>query len=138
MKISLQKRDCVVLLLLLGSMVFASTHMSDFHARRESNAVILEWTTENESNLSKFDIERSTDRFHWIKIGETAAAGESSSRQNYSYKDNTIFKTAINNFYYRLILVNKDGQAVIYDVIVSASGSSGIQHTWGSIKAMFR
>jgi hypothetical protein len=118
--------------------LLASTRISDFQARRENNAVVLEWTTESESNLARFEIERSTDRLRWLKIGETAASGESSGQLRYQYRDNTIFKAAVNNFYYRILMVDKGGQSVTYDVIVSVSGTSGIRHTWGSLKAMFR
>jgi len=132
------KSFCAVFLLLFAAGLVAGARISDFHAKRDNNSVILEWTTESESNLSKFDIERSTDRIRWLKIAETPASNEPETRQNYSYRDNTIFKASVNNFYYRLILVDKNGQFSPYDVIVSVSGNSGIRHTWGSIKAMFR
>jgi len=116
----------------------ASTIISDFHAKREGNTVVLGWTTESETRLARFDLERSTDRLRWFKIGEKAAMGESATRQQYTFRDNTIFKAAVNNFYYRLVLVDKNGQSAPFDVITSVSGTSGIRHTWGSIKAMFR
>ena len=129
----------VVLLGLTTSLlVEASTRISAFYAKREKNAVILEWTTEEEANLAKFEIHRSTDQMRWFKIGETRAAGESSQKNVYSYTDNSIFKAAVNTLYYRLVLVEKNGASVSWDVIASVEGQSGIRHTWGSIKAMFR
>jgi hypothetical protein len=118
--------------------LLASVRITDFQANRENNVVVLQWTTESETNLARFDVERSTDRIRWLKIGETTASGGSAGPQRYQYRDNTIFKAAANNFYYRILLVDKAGQAVPYDVIVSVSGTSGIRHTWGSLKAMFR
>jgi hypothetical protein len=129
----------VVLLGLAASMlVEASTRISTFYAKREKNTVILEWATEEESNLAKFEIHRSTDQMRWYKIGETRAAGESSQKNIYSYTDNSIFKAAVNTLYYRLVLVEKNGASASWDVIASVEGQSGIRHTWGSIKAMFR
>jgi hypothetical protein len=122
----------------LSAIAFASTRISEFYARRERNAVILEWTTEEESNLSKFEIERSTDRLRWFKIGEASAVGESVRHNSYSYKDYSIFKGSLSNIYYRLVLIDKAGNPQTFDVIASVEGNSGIRHTWGSIKAMFR
>lgn len=138
MRHRLIKSSLFILLVVLGSILWSSARITSFNARRDDNSVILDWATDSESNLSKFDIERSSDQIRWLKIGETRAAGESGSRQNYSYRDNTIFKASTNNFYYRLVLIDQAGQASPYDVIVSISGSSGIRHTWGSVKAMFR
>jgi hypothetical protein len=116
----------------------ASARLSEFYAKREKNAVVLEWTTEEESNLARFEIHRSTDQIRWHKIGETRAAGESFQKIAYSFTDNSIFKSTVNTLYYRLVLVDKSGNAQSWDVIASVEGQSGIRHTWGSIKAMFR
>jgi hypothetical protein len=116
----------------------ASTRISGFYAKREKNTVILEWTTEEESNLAKFEIHRSTDQMRWYKIGEARAVGESSQKNVYSFTDNSIFKGPANTLYYRLVLVDKTGGSASWDVIASVEGQSGIRHTWGSIKAMFR
>ena len=127
------------LLMIAASVVLeASARLSEFYAKREKNAVVLEWTTEEESNLAKFEIYRSTDQLRWHKIGETRAVGESSQRNVYSFTDNSILKSAVNTLYYRLVLVDKTGDSQAWDVIASIEGQSGIRHTWGSIKAMFR
>jgi hypothetical protein len=118
--------------------VSAGTRISQFFATRDRNAVVLEWTTEEESNLARFEIERSTDRVRWFRIGEVRAAGESARRNTYTFRDQTIFKTAANSLSYRLVLVDMQGNSLPYDVIASVEGQSGIRHTWGSIKAMFR
>lgn len=123
---------------LLISLLYSSVRISEFNARRERNYILLEWTTEFESNLSKFEIERSTDRIHWIKIGEVSAVGESNQRHFYIFKDQTLLKGNLASLSYRLNLVYKNGTSEPYDVIVSVEGISGIRQTWGSIKAMFR
>ena len=116
----------------------ASARISEFYAKREKNTVILEWTTDEESNLAKFEIHRSTDQMRWYKIGEIRAVGESSQKNLYSFTDNSIFKGPTNTLYYRLVIIDKTGSSVAWDVIASVEGQSGIRHTWGSIKAMFR
>lgn len=126
--------------LFIPTVLESGIRIVEFHARRENNIVILEWSTEEEFSLLKFNIERSTDNKNWIWIGEKYAYGngESSTRQTYEYTDDNIFKRNLTNFYYRLIIVEKDGSTTPYNVIASARGISGIKHTWGSIKAMFR
>jgi len=130
--------SAAVLIFAVSVVLEASARISEFYAKREKNTVILEWTTEEESNLAKFEIYRSTDQLRWHKIGETRAIGESSQRNVYSFTDNSIFKGAVNTLYYRLVLVEKTGNNQSWDVIASVEGQSGIRHTWGSIKAMFR
>lgn len=139
MRSRIQIRFPVFLMILLALAAGgAATRISEFYATRDQSAVVLVWSTEEESNLARFEIERSSDRTRWIHIGKTAASGDSWQRRTYSYRDNTIFKTAVNTLYYRLILVDRSGNSQIFDVIASAEGQSGIKHTWGSIKAMFR
>ena len=130
--------SAAVLIFAVSVVLEASARISEFYAKREKNTVILEWTTEEESNLAKFEIYRSTDQLRWHKIGEIRAIGESSQRNVYSFTDNSIFKGAVNTLFYRLVLVEKTGTNQSWDVIASVEGQSGIRHTWGSIKAMFR
>lgn len=123
---------------ILSVIADAATRILEFHARRERNTVIVEWATEEESNLSKFEIERSTDGIRWFKIGEAPAVGESTRRNSYSFTDYSIYKGSVTSLYYHLVLVDKAGNSQVFDVIASVEGNSGIRHTWGSIKAMFR
>ena len=117
----------------------SETRIVEFHARREFNYAVLEWATEKEEDLQKFVIQRSTDNMNWTTIDEVKPQpGEFTSKRTYTYIDKSIFKNSISTFYYRLLIVNKNGQSTPHSVIVSISGNSGIKHTWGSIKAMFR
>jgi len=127
-------------LLCLHTLLVGATRISSFHARRQSNTVILEWTTEEEGGLVKFQIQRSTDSINWINIGEKLPLpGQSGERKSYSFTDNSIFKNMhTGTFYYRLIIIDAQGNSTPHDVIVSIAGNSGLRHTWGSIKAMFR
>jgi len=121
--------------------VLSGIRITEFHGRRESNTVVLEWTTVEESNIKKFTIERTTEinSANWISVGSIEAKGESSEQQLYSFRDSNIFKTSNQaNFYYRLGVVDSNDIITYHDVIVSISANSGIKHTWGSLKAMFR
>jgi hypothetical protein len=134
---------CLKLKIILTSLLFMSSlwaggTICEFHATRQEGTVLLEWATESEESLAKFEIFRSNDQSIWIKIGEQTASGKSSSKRYYTYIDNSIFKTFEANFYYKLVLVDQSGQRTTYPTTASVSGSSGFRHTWGSIKAMFR
>jgi len=128
-----------VFCLTIPTLIRSETRIVDFHARRQDNVAILEWATEKENGLEKFLVQRSTDQSTWTTVGDVKPEpGDSSTRRTYIYYDRSIFKNSISTFYYRLVIVNKNDQSTPYGVIVSITGSSGIKHTWGSIKAMFR
>jgi len=138
MKSSLFKLTIISLLILVSVYLYAGVQIVEFSARRINDVVVLEWATEVESGVSHFNIERSSDNIYWNYIGKKSASGNSTNKQYYSYNDNSVFKSNQNTFYYKLIVVYDDGQTESYDVIASINGNSGIRHTWGSIKAMFR
>ena len=128
------------LLLIFANILISGTIVIDFHARRANNTVEIEWATVEEANLDKFILYRSTNRENWNKLNPEikSKSGNSSTGQTYKYIDKTIFKASLSNFYYRLEIIDKNGQSTDHGVIISISGSSGIKHTWGSIKAIFR
>jgi hypothetical protein len=126
-------------ILLFTSILLADTRIVEFYARREDNKAILHWVTEQEENLQKFLIQRSTDVTNWTTLGEEKPVSESSTtRREYEFTDKSIYKNENTTFYYRLVIVDNSGRSTPYSVIVSIPGSSGIRQTWGSIKAMFR
>ena len=129
----------IILSILFTGILISNTRICEFHARRENSVVILEWATESESNLDCFNIQRSSDKVNWSKIGSVdAGLGNSSAKKYYQFEDKNTFKTNSTNFYYKLIMIDKNNNTEAYAVIASISGNSGIKHTWGSLKAMFR
>lgn len=122
---------------LFFSFAWADANIQNIQAYRLDSKIVLQWTTESETNVLRFDIQRSTDQENWQKIDHIAAAGNSNVCKYYSYEDNQVFKSCQACFYYRLAIINTDG-TVKNSIIASVSGESGIKQTWGSIKAMFR
>lgn len=61
--------------------------LTDFSGYRQSQDVMLKWTTRQESNSASFEVERSNDNTNWKQIGTVAAAGNSNSDLHYSFKD---------------------------------------------------
>ena len=77
----------------------------NFDAKRNGSVNNLSWVTSQETNASKFIVERSTDGRNFNEIGYVAAFGYSSTAKNYRFVDATPNK---GNNYYRLKLVNID------------------------------
>ncbi len=59
--------------------------------------------------------------------------------KEYSYEDKSIFKSENRTFYYRIVVIDPQKKVITSSEIKQVSPQiSGIRHTWGSIKAMFR
>jgi hypothetical protein len=79
-----------------------------------NNTTAVSWATAQESNSSRFDVENSVGNNNFIKIGEVAAAGNSSTVTNYSFTHTQ----PVNGFnYYRLKQIDNDGKFKYSDVV---------------------
>jgi hypothetical protein len=78
----------------------------DFKAEACDNKICLDWATASEKNTNFFLIEKSKDAQTWVEVTKVAAAGNSSSRIDYSAIDEN---PAEGMFYYRLTTVDLDG-----------------------------
>lgn len=125
----------IVVFAILSSFVFANSVISSFVAQDGGTKVILKWTSTAETDVDYYEIERSLDTRNFTKIGKVKAQGPS----DYTYVDNAVFKLNTTQFYYRLNIVSTGGARQIYWKTISVKPNiSGIKHTWGSLKAMFR
>ncbi|REA58067.1 hypothetical protein DSL64_22035 [Dyadobacter luteus] len=80
--------------------------LSSFRATKEGSTLAqLNWTTTEEVNSSRFDIERSADSKNWQIIGSVASNGNSTATNSYNFTDVTPL-SGIN--YYRLKMVDLD------------------------------
>lgn len=117
------------------TILFAGAVIPKFEGKDGGNKVILEWVSIVEANLAHYEIERSFDQKNFTKIDKIEARGPST----YTYIDKSVFKQNSHVFYYRLRIVDKDNSTTLFWKILSVKPSiSGIKHTWGSLKAMFR
>lgn len=135
MKAILKPFFVVFIFFLFSNTLFGGAVISRFEGKDGGNKVILLWKSIVELNLDRFEIERSLDEKQFIKIGKVTATGP----KNYEFVDKSVFKQNSRTFYYRLKLIDKDGTSTVYGKIITVKPNiSGIQHTWGSLKAMFR
>ncbi len=129
----------IFILLLTMTVVFASAVIVDFKGETSRNKISLKWSTLSEVNCKEFRIERGLDQKIFQKIGTVPGAGNSSMKRDYEYDDRSVFRTAENTFYYRIIIIDTNGSESAFSEIVGVTASvSSVRHTWGSIKAMFR
>ncbi|MCG3155433.1 MAG: hypothetical protein DKINENOH_02039 [bacterium] len=123
---------CGAAALLAGSVV------SEFRGEPERNKVTLKWTSEAEINLKGFEIERGLDDKTFERIATLDAKGSATAKTDYVYEDNTVFKSSLRVYYYRLKIIDRDGSYTYSNTINVNPTISSARATWGSIKAMFR
>jgi hypothetical protein len=132
-----KKLTTLFLLFIIAGVAFGGLTFEFFTGKTNSDGVLLEWKTGDESGIAKFDIERSAvspNSFVFIKT--LSAAGNNSY---YSYQDNSVdFKSNSSVYYYRLKCITSNGSYSYTNTITVVHTVSGIKNTWGSIKAIFR
>lgn len=87
-----------------GIVVLPVTLVS-FTAAKESRTTLLNWSTTEETNSDRFEIERSANGKNWNKIGTVASNGESKVLRNYGFTDASPLH---GENLYRLRMVDKD------------------------------
>jgi len=85
-----------------------------FTARKGNRDVVLNWQTATEINNKGFQIQRSTDGFHWNTIGFVNGNINSSIQQNYQFIDAT---PLAGQSFYRLAQLDVDNNAIFSPVV---------------------
>lgn len=93
-----------------------------FNAAWQNEMIKLSWTTAAEINSHSTEIERSTGSSGFIKLGEVATAGTTSSVQSYSFTDIT---PVPGNNKYRLKLIDRDGRSTYSSIITLSKKITG-------------
>jgi hypothetical protein len=79
---------------------------------KNSNEVVLNWSTATEINNSYFVVERSKDVLNWEEVATVNGAGNSNQLKNYSTTD---VLNEVGTFYYRLTQFDYDGKSETFD-----------------------
>jgi len=126
----------LIYILLFVNFLSSGAVIPKFEGRDGGNKVILIWQSIVEVSLDHYEIERKLEnQTDFIKIGTVNANGP----KTYEFIDKSVFKQNSHTFNYRLKLVDKDGSSSTYGKVITVKPNiSGIKHTWGSLKAMFR
>lgn len=125
-----------ILVLGFSLAAFAGVELYSFRAFPVVDHCQIEWTTGVETNVRRFVIERSSDGTAYFSIGQVQARG---SYSEYQFTDSSPLDADMERtFYYRLKIVDNDGTSRYSPISEVLLSFSPVQHTWGSIKAMFR
>jgi len=132
-----RKITAIACLLLITGILYAVTELQYFTAKNETDSILLEWKTGFEDNLNRFEIERSaSEPNNFVNIGNVTAIGNNSY---YYFRDNvSLSHPVVPIYYYRLKLVDNNGNHVYSQTITVTHVISSVRDTWGSIKAIFR
>ncbi|OJV19698.1 MAG: hypothetical protein BGO21_21795 [Dyadobacter sp. 50-39] len=106
-----------------GCTITLPVTLARFKGSLLDNAVSLSWTTSEEAGSSHFDIERSGDAKEFVQLGRVQAKGNSTATQQYKYLDS---KPLAGNNYYRLRMVDADGQFEYSRMIAIDNGASSV------------
>ena len=88
--------------------VFLNTKLIDLYATPIENRFIeVGWTTEDEDNVSHFEIERSTNNMNFEYLTTQTAAGNTQGQTSYAIADNNVLPNQ--DYYYRIKTVDNDG-----------------------------
>jgi hypothetical protein len=107
--------------------------LSAFNASLKGSGVLLNWTSEAESQASHYGVEKSGDGKNFTTIGSVKAAGNSATPLKYSYDDKNFAGTG----YYRLKLVDLDGKSS-FSKVIYVNGGSGAGTTLSVFPNPFR
>jgi len=88
--------------------------LASFEGVPEGCRIDLSWQTANEINTAYVTVQRSSNGSDFRDIGQVAAAGNSTTLQQYSFSDYTMLSAAN---YYRLKQVDQDGLIEYSDII---------------------
>lgn len=96
----------------------------DFTAVRADRDAMLRWRTENEINLTRYDVERSTDGIVYTKIGAVTAVNQPGQHQ-YDFKDAGIFSSRLPIVYYRIRQIDADGRFAFTRIVSLRTDNAG-------------
>lgn len=107
--------------------------LSNFVASKSGETVNLQWQSEEENNIGRYDVLRSGDAIHFENIGAKNATG-SLLKQVYHLVDN--FPLSGNNFY-KIAVIGKDGSTQYSDVaLIKMTNSNFKAYTTSSNKIL--
>jgi hypothetical protein len=94
--------------------------LTSLSASVSGKSVIINWTTATEKNNMGFEIQRSSDKSSFVKIGYVNGNGTTTELKRYSFADNNVL-TAKN--YYRLKQMDYDGSYKYSPVVEAEIGA---------------
>lgn len=135
----------VILILLFISIgyLFAAEIFEYLRATSNGKVITIEWKAISETNISQYEIERSSSKQPFTRITTIDAKGYPN---NYKYTDEEAFLRGDddekvmtnNNFTYRIKVIHKDNSFNYSNTVSVIHNVSSIRRTWGMIKELFK
>jgi hypothetical protein len=88
----------------------------NFNGSYYNNKSVLNWTTQSEVNVDRYELERSFDGNNFVKVGSINAKGINGATSDYQFTEDMV-NTGGTLFYYRLKSVDKDGKFTYSKVV---------------------
>lgn len=95
--------------------------LQNFSCKPLDNKNILRWTVAHESNVAKYEVERSENGTLWNKVGQVVSRGNSSDTYTYSFTDHVVSGT---KRFYRLKILDQNGMMKFSQVIAVKANKS--------------
>ena len=97
-----------------------------FNLAHKGSDVLIQWSTSEERNALRYELERSLDAINWNTITFVSAVGNSATINNYTYTDKG---AGSKTMYYRIKQVDRDGKFVytVVRLIKTNAGNADIQ-----------
>lgn len=99
--------------------VTVPVELTSLSASVSGKSVIINWSTATEKNNMGFEIQRSSDKTSFAKIGYVNGSGSTTEIKNYSFADNNVLTA---KSYYRLKQVDFDGSYKYSSVVEAEIG----------------
>ena len=97
--------------------------LTSFNGKLVNGIAQLNWTTNNEVNTDKFEVERTASaNINWTKIATIDAAGNSSTSKNYVATDAGL---SSGKWMYRLKMMDKDGSFTYSNIVALEVNGKG-------------
>ncbi|RMG23438.1 MAG: VCBS repeat-containing protein, partial [Bacteroidetes bacterium] len=101
----------------LNNCALLPIELLSFEAHWQDQTALLEWQTLSEKRASHFVVERSLDGQVFEVLGQVKAAGNTFGRRAYSFSDGQAASMKDHRIYYRLVLVDMDGQSTYSPIV---------------------
>ena len=106
-------------------------------AQSNGSAVVIRWTTLDETGVQKFEVfRRSGLSGEFSMIGTVNQLKGNNSA--YEFTDSDVFKSAGDFYQYKIRIIDGQNNVSETEAVSVSHVSSTAKRTWGSIKAMFR
>ncbi len=110
--------------------VVLPVHFNSFTGENQGTTNNLTWIVDQESNLSRYEVQRSTDGFNYQTIKQVTP-GNRQTQTTYTAAD-FIGNSPAPNYYYRIRSVNLDGTYMYSEIVLIKISSKGKYEVLGN------